>query len=226
MDNYKLCTRCNQSLSIDLFHKMTSAKTGYASACKLCIKQSSKDYRQTNSDKLKIINANYYQKNKLVILEKQRLYIASTQEARKLYRVTWRERNRIAIRNYANNYSKNNPEKLLTYRSNKSLEQKEKDKIAKRRWAKNNQKLVNEKTLRYRAKKSNNGVYKIAISKILKLYQSPCFYCGTKSQIELDHVIPIARGGQHSIGNLVAACRACNGSKGSKTIMEWRKWRQ
>lgn len=44
-----------------------------------------------------------------------------------------------------------------------------------------------------------------------------CVYCAVRLEYDfatLDHVIPIARGGLHSPGNLVAACVACNRLKG------------
>jgi hypothetical protein len=44
-----------------------------------------------------------------------------------------------------------------------------------------------------------------------------CVYCGeTHDAVELtvDHVQPRVKGGDHSEGNLVACCRACNTAKG------------
>lgn len=35
-------------------------------------------------------------------------------------------------------------------------------------------------------------------------------------ELSVDHVQPLARGGDSSDGNLVAACRACNTRKGSR----------
>lgn len=49
-----------------------------------------------------------------------------------------------------------------------------------------------------------------------------CSYCGTSGPLTMDHVIPISRGGTHSIGNLVPACAKCNSSKRHRTVMEWR----
>jgi 5-methylcytosine-specific restriction endonuclease McrA len=46
-----------------------------------------------------------------------------------------------------------------------------------------------------------------------------CHICGTRrylSQMELDHVIPIARGGLHQKDNCKMACVSCNRSKGAK----------
>jgi 5-methylcytosine-specific restriction endonuclease McrA len=50
-----------------------------------------------------------------------------------------------------------------------------------------------------------------------------CQYCGARSRdLTIDHVIPKHRGGRHEWENLVAACRACNHRKGSKTLAEAR----
>lgn len=50
-----------------------------------------------------------------------------------------------------------------------------------------------------------------------------CQYCGTTSRdLTIDHVMPKHRGGRHEWENLVAACRACNHRKGSKTLAEAR----
>ena len=76
---------------------------------------------------------------------------------------------------------------------------------------------------RRRATINANGKHDISRKEWLKLYSSPCIYCGSYKNIQADHVIPIARGGTHGIGNLVSACSSCNGSKGKRTITEWKK---
>lgn len=73
-----------------------------------------------------------------------------------------------------------------------------------------------------RLKMKQNKTFKIRVKETQRLYNQPCFYCGSSKQIELDHVVPIARGGSHGIGNLVAACRECNKSKGAKLLVEWK----
>jgi hypothetical protein len=50
-----------------------------------------------------------------------------------------------------------------------------------------------------------------------------CSYCGSSDgPFEIDHILPWARGGNHSPDNLTIACRPCNRSKGSKTVAEWK----
>ncbi len=44
-----------------------------------------------------------------------------------------------------------------------------------------------------------------------------CAYGCGREATQQEHVIPIARGGQHSPGNLVPACWPCNAAKGTQT---------
>lgn len=52
-----------------------------------------------------------------------------------------------------------------------------------------------------------------------------CQYCGIRGvKLECDHVVPVSRGGSSDETNLVTACFACNRSKHSKTLEEWRSF--
>ena len=51
-----------------------------------------------------------------------------------------------------------------------------------------------------------------------------CIYCGTALSLAaatLDHVHPVAKGGPHVPGNLVAACAPCNRRKGDMLPHEY-----
>lgn len=60
---------------------------------------------------------------------------------------------------------------------------------------------------------------KIVLSRrnIMKRDRHTCQYCGTKSDLTLDHVLPRSRGGEDSWENLVTACNQCNVKKGNRT---------
>lgn len=51
-----------------------------------------------------------------------------------------------------------------------------------------------------------------------------CAYCQqpTIGQPDPDHVVPLSRGGQDVIGNLLPACRSCNCDKSDLTLAEWQ----
>jgi 5-methylcytosine-specific restriction endonuclease McrA len=51
-----------------------------------------------------------------------------------------------------------------------------------------------------------------------------CVYCGEcfeASELSVDHVQPRMRGGDHSGGNLVTACTACNTKKGQRSLRDF-----
>jgi len=54
-----------------------------------------------------------------------------------------------------------------------------------------------------------------------------CHYCGAAiaaGDLTMDHVVPLARGGKTTKGNVVPACKACNTRKKQLLPMEWEEW--
>ena len=50
-----------------------------------------------------------------------------------------------------------------------------------------------------------------------------CYYCKKKfdfSELTIDHIIPIARGGKTAPGNVVPSCQECNKEKGVDTPLD------
>lgn len=45
---------------------------------------------------------------------------------------------------------------------------------------------------------------------------SRCTQCGTDRNLSVDHVVPLARGGTHSLANLRTLCVPCNSRKGAR----------
>ncbi len=52
---------------------------------------------------------------------------------------------------------------------------------------------------------------------VMKRDGHTCQYCGIKSDLTLDHVIPRSKGGVDTWENLVTACNKCNVRKGNRT---------
>jgi 5-methylcytosine-specific restriction enzyme A len=51
-----------------------------------------------------------------------------------------------------------------------------------------------------------------------------CHYCGKKlpaKELTMDHIVPIARGGKSTKGNVVPCCADCNTRKKSSLLMDW-----
>jgi hypothetical protein len=182
-------------------------KSGLDSHCKQCKANAAKAARQKNPDVYRANNRRWAQENKERLKHLARKYYLENPEKFRLASKKWAENNRDTVAAKNKQWRLDNPEKQ------KELNAK---------WRKSNP----EKNLLYahnrRARTIDNGIFDISNKQIAKLLQAGCVYCGGSAE-HLDHVIPIARGGSHSIGNLVGACASCNLSKGASTITEWKK---
>lgn len=118
----------------------------------------------------------------------------------------------------------------------------EKDRVRHREWKVKNPDTVKRGRLRYdqkhperavnkrhirRVRVTKNGVYRVSTNDLRQLFirQSGCCYlCGLAivGKKHLDHIIPVARGGRHSIGNLGWTHQKCNQLKGTKFLVEVR----
>lgn len=54
-------------------------------------------------------------------------------------------------------------------------------------------------------------------SNVFKRDSHQCQYCGSESDLSIDHVMPRSRGGGSNWKNLVTACKPCNARKGDYT---------
>lgn len=206
MNQYKTCSKCKQTKSAENFSPDKRSPTGLQPQCRQCVAT----WRAANKDRIKAQKQKYLQKPE------------SKQKASE----------------YSKRYREEKPEIILAIRLRYQANNKEHRRQKFREWAAQNpDRLRENKRRNYQAKPELYRSYAFnrrgrikavckAISKkeFAKLYSQNCFYCGNKGGT-IDHVIPLSRGGTHSIGNLVSCCKSCNSSKRDKTITEWKKWR-
>ena len=86
----------------------------------------------------------------------------------------------------------------------------------KRTWKANHLSMVHAYDNRRRARKRAALCTATAdqVIAITSAYKGRCAYCGKKSdKMEIDHVIPLSKGGTHTPENLVPACKPCNSGK-------------
>lgn len=75
-----------------------------------------------------------------------------------------------------------------------------------------------------RARVTSDGTLTQPVIRALLRAATECAYCEcalTPRTRSLDHVIPLARGGAHSIANVVVACRDCNHRKSGRLLADW-----
>ena len=114
----------------------------------------------------------------------------------------------------ANEYRKNNYELRIEIERKSRAKNKE-----KHRPGKNARQSIRNKIL-------TSKKYLILDKELRKIYDSHCFMCGSQEGQSIDHIIPISRGGTHSVGNIMTLCQRCNASKHARTITEWKHSRK
>jgi 5-methylcytosine-specific restriction endonuclease McrA len=57
---------------------------------------------------------------------------------------------------------------------------------------------------------------------LVAIYGGRCAYCGEIRPLQIDHRVPIARGGSNMIENILPACGPCNQRKATLTEEEFR----
>ncbi len=57
---------------------------------------------------------------------------------------------------------------------------------------------------------------------LLHKWERKCTYCGKENiPLQIEHIVPRAKGGSNRISNLCLACEKCNLAKGTKSIEDW-----
>jgi len=102
---------------------------------------------------------------------------------------------------------------------------------ASAKWVQNNQEQylasARANSARRRAQVKTGNYYDLITQEFIALLRiqqnSTCVYCdGVFDKFDLDHIIPLSRGGQHEPDNVCLACETCNSSKHNKLLYsEW-----
>ncbi len=149
-------------------------------------------------------------------------YVRDNPEKRKESKRLSYIKNKDKIVIYSKQYYLDNKDMLIA--RGMDWEKRNPDKVAAKynRWRVSHPERVREIKNRRRVRLQDNGSYFITDSFLQRLYSSPCVACGSTKKVTQDHVVPIARGGVHSEGNLQPLCLSCNSSKKDKLWVEWK----
>lgn len=160
------------------------------------------------------------------------------------YRRKWRQENPELAREIGRidqqKYRKKNPEKASARskagRIRRLTADPEKERARLRakwkRWfeadpTKHRQKARRNNDRRRARKRGNTTLVhytKADVERQFNLQSGCCYYCGISvlNNFQVDHFIPLSRGGSNAADNIVISCPKCNFSKGNKLPSEWK----
>ena len=224
----KRCSKCGEKKLLSEFGRDRSYRDSLNGRCKACECDRVRRYRAANPDKIrkalqswkkanpdKVREANrkarqryrkinpekiskaaqyYYETNRDKIQEKNRRWRETNPDKAREGVRAWRKANRDRARKTARDWYKRNHDKILS------------------------QAAVRDHRRRIR-KLGNGGSYTTEEWKAICERQAyRCACCGEKRKLEVDHILPIAKGGRNDITNIQALCKPCNLSKGTKHL--------
>lgn len=109
------------------------------------------------------------------------------------------------------------PERLRYIRENQK-----RNSAKYREWRRMNPARTSNHRLARRNREATGALTERDWARVVARSLGRCSYCGIKSKLTMDHVVPLSRGGTHTIGNVVPACGPCNFRKGRRFLTEWR----
>ena len=218
--NTRTCTKCNKTFpaTIEFFRAEKRTKVGLQSICKICQNKYNSEYNKNQENK------NRHRINQSI----------------------WAKNNPDKIKNSAKKWANNNIEKVREYKRASYHRNPDHQKEKSKQWyyanyekATERNKIYNKEFRKthaeyYRSKcrnrraSINNSIGTHSdkdIEIIYKQQKGKCYYCKIKLNgiYDVDHIVPISRGGHNDPSNLVISCSRCNTSKGSKLLHEWSK---
>jgi 5-methylcytosine-specific restriction endonuclease McrA len=195
----KVCSKCGIEKDISEFHKDKRTKSGRRSNCTQCSYEYNKKYGEIRREEIADWQHKYYISNRENTLESSNLYYLNNKEKiakkAKIYAIL----NQSKISEYQKHYSATGKGKS----SRKKAEQK------------------------YRAIKKGATIEDFSPTEIFERDGYICQLCGVKTRPDfkktyhplypnLDHLIPLSKGGEHSRLNTQCLCHQCNIEKNNK----------
>ena len=164
--------------------------------------------------------ARYYAANKEKFLEATKKRRALNPLERKSHDALYRARNAEKVRESKEKYRIANLEKVAAAKRVWREENPEKMRQARECWEANNpeRKKVHRENRRARERSAPGDLSPDIALRLLELQRGRCGVCRSElgSDRELDHIFPLALGGENSDSNMQLLCRPCNRSKGKK----------
>lgn len=216
----KICNTCGRELPITMFYKNNQRRDGHTGRCADCTKVRRKEYdhKYNRTEKARENARRYYysEKGQKVKKEYRVAYLDAHKddpEWRDHMRSLWKKYNRQErYKGLQATYWQTEKGKKVKAKKDARYQRTPLGRMAKKR---------TEKRRKYNLASTENTLTLSEWEEIKARYDYRCAYCLKKPRrLEMDHIIPLSKGGTHTKENIVPACRTCNAKKGNKLPTE------
>lgn len=215
----KACSKCGETKPLEMFKKERRASSGFAAICKACNSAAQKS--RANS---RAVNAPSIVKRRKVCPSCKKDNLAEQYYTDK--------RNADWLSGYCKDctnqktgeYYAQNKDKCRELNRQWVIQNRERANALSREWYRKHPEVNKAARRRWRARKKNAEICDLTAKEWLELLEhngNKCGYCGGSDNLSQDHAVPLTRGGDHTLTNIIPSCRPCNSRKHTKTALEF-----
>lgn len=200
VSTHKACSKCGELKPVECFNSDKSKTSGRYPSCKDCVNAQAREFRRNNPEHVQERSARYRVKHA---------------EKRRSYQRKYRAEHPGYYADYLRQWAEDNPNKVAAYRkkSRAKAGARESHKIRMR---------IRQARIRAAGTFTLDDVELLKRNQTDKQGRIRCWWCNKPIEHwHIDHVIPIAKGGANTIGNLCLSCPECNHKKSARTPAEW-----
>lgn len=206
----RTCRKCGKEYPATKEYFRTSSGI-LTRKCIPCDRARSRAYYRLHAQKLRDYQNAYREANLELVRERKKEYYL---------------KNADKLRTKAIYYRNRDIEKARAYDRKRGKERREKHNEYNRKWKKLNPEVSRKESRRRRALKHRaEGTHTPKdIELLMRSQKGLCWWCGAPihgKKYDVDHRIPLNRGGSNAPENLCITCPSCNRSKQDKLPQEW-----
>ena len=226
----KVCCKCKKILvaNENNFDKSKTCKWGLSSKCKECVSKYGKNYRKDNKEDIKEKRSRWYIENKEKRQEYHKQYYEKNREREIERSQLWYEENKENRKEYHKQWYKDNKEREKERGRKWYKEHKEEAKEKNKEYHKNNPhiRFNNASKRRQLEESQGNGFTKEQWFEMMEFFDFKCAYSGEyiggdSKHRTIDHIVPLNKGGEHEVWNLVPMYDSYNYSKFIADMEDW-----
>lgn len=212
----KQCLECGELKSLNEFYlaKRHNDRLIWYARCKECTRKKTRAYALANPDQTRA----YKRKHSNMRYRSDAEYRKQHNEYNRCYYQNNRERLLVRASEYAQRpevkarikqYAEDTREQMREWRRN---------------WRKKNRaRYLLHKYRRRQLERMAEGEYTDSQWRtLLSICNERCLACGSTSQLTVDHIVPLSRGGSNEITNIQPLCFRCNSGKSGRHSTDYR----
>lgn len=225
----KTCSKCGESkpATAEYFSVDKRKLSGLGAECRVCSRKRIAKWKSDNIEHVKDVNRAYREENREIVNERTRAWAERNKERIAKRMREWHMRTRDRRREVSRAWKSQNMQRVLERQRERRAANPEREREQRRAYYILEPERHRAKSHRRRTRElqAEGSFTAEDIQRQYAAQKGRCYYaaCGHSKLVkyEIDHIIPLSRGGTNWPDNLVLTCPSCNKTKNARLPSEW-----